>query len=78
MQNRVHAMNVKEGVDKKGTIIGSITADGKISFSEKPKFHLNESSVTDEMVRLATQFPGTTFVAFKVTKSVVASGLLWK
>lgn len=68
--------DVVEGVKRKGTIIGSIV-NGKLVLGTNPKFHYTDSTVKAELARLATVAPGTTFVALKVTSSVVAAGLVW-
>jgi hypothetical protein len=38
---------------------------------------MTEDSYKSEMARLAKQFPGTRFVAFKAVTSVIAQDLMW-
>lgn len=59
-----------------GWIIGSL-AGTSFSFAEKPKVHVTETSVKEELERLAKSKPGVTFVSFKIEKSATAGGVVW-
>lgn len=59
-----------------GWIIGSL-AGTSFSFAEKPKVHVTESSVKEELERLAKSKPGVTFVSLKIDKSATAGGVIW-
>lgn len=77
---RSHAASVKAGVTGRGVVIARVAVhDGveHLLFGSKPALHMTEQSYTDEMTRLATQYPGVEFVALKVVKSVKAGGFTW-
>jgi len=77
---RSHAPTVKAGVSGRGVVIARVAVhDGveHLLFGSKPAIHMTEQSYTDEMTRLATQYPGVEFVALKVLKSVKAGGFTW-
>lgn len=59
-----------------GWIIGSL-AGTSFSFAAKPKVHVTESSVKEELERLAKARPGVTFVSFKVDRSATTGGVIW-
>lgn len=59
-----------------GWIIGSL-AGTSFSFAAKPKVHVTESSVKEELERLAKSKPGVTFVSFKVDRSATSGGVVW-
>ena len=77
---RSHAATVKAGITGRGVVIARVAVhDGveHLLFGSKPAIHMTEQSYTDEMTRLATQYPGVEFVALKVVKSVKAGGFTW-
>lgn len=59
-----------------GWIIGSL-AGTSFSFAATPKVHVTESSVKEELERLAKARPGVTFVSFKVDRSATSGGVVW-
>lgn len=77
---RSHAGTVQAGIAGRGVVIARVAVhDGvqHLLFGSKPALHMTEQSYTDEMTRLATQYPGVEFVALKVVKSVKAGGFTW-
>ena len=60
-----------------GYIIGSIYADGRMSFSTSPKVHPTELSAKIEVERLAKSTPGNTFVYFEIKGKCKAGGVTW-
>lgn len=59
-----------------GWIIGTLTGTS-FSFAEKPKVHVTETSVKEELERLAKSKPGVTFVSLKIDRSATAGGVVW-
>jgi hypothetical protein len=77
---RSHAASVKAGITGRGVVVARVAVhDGveHLLFGSKPAIHMTEQSYTDEMTRLAAQYPGVEFVALKVVKSVKAGGFTW-
>jgi hypothetical protein len=77
---RSHAASASLGIKGRGVVIARVaTHDGveHLLFGSQPALHMTEQSYTDEMTRLATQYPGVEFVALKVVKSVKAGGFTW-
>ncbi len=60
-------------------IVGSIGADGKISFSEKPRVHSDEEAARSEASRLvkANTFVGRKFIVAKLVGVAQASQVAW-
>lgn len=78
---RNHAPNVHAGISSKGVVIARVAKhDGveHLLFGSKPAIHTTEASYRDEMTRLATEYPGTKFVACKITSSVISGGMKWE
>jgi len=76
-EDRVFAIDATHGATNGGVIIGQISPGGELTLSKEPKIHMTEDSYKSEMARLAKQFPGTRFVAFKAVTSVIAQDLMW-
>ena len=77
---RSHAASTQLGIKGRGVVIARVAVhDGQehLLFGSKPAIHMTEQSYTDEMVRLATEHPGTEYVALKVVKSVKTGGFTW-
>jgi hypothetical protein len=77
---RSHAASASLGIKGRGVVIARVAVhDGveHLLFGSQPALHMTEQSFTDEMTRLATQYPGVEFVALKVVKSVKAGGFTW-
>jgi hypothetical protein len=68
---------VEDGVKAKGAIIGRVHK-GHLVFGSEPKIHLSDKSVKDEMVRLATAYPGVKFVRLNIAETVVAGSVTWE
>lgn len=80
LKDRAHAGNVTEGLTFKGWVIAKVAKHkGKefLQFGSQPAIHMTEASYKAEMTRLATQEPGTRFVALRIEQSLVAGGLQW-
>jgi hypothetical protein len=73
---RAYAETVLDGIAQRGSVIGRVHK-GKLVFGSEPKIHLTAQSVRDEMLRLATTYPGTKFVRLVVDSAVVSGGLEW-
>lgn len=73
---RAHAKTAAEALKANGSIIATVVGD-KFVFASSPVIHTTPESVRDEMTRLANLNPGTRYVEFKITSSVVAGGLNW-
>jgi hypothetical protein len=81
LSNRSHATSASQGVKAKGVVIAQVAVHEGVEhllFGSKPAIHLTEQSYRDEMTRLASQKPGTKFVALKVVASVISGGVQWE
>lgn len=77
---RSHAKTLREGVRAKGWVIARVMgsgADENLVLGSTPKIHTTVESYKSEMTRLATEFPGVTFVGLRISDSVVAGGVTW-
>ncbi len=69
---KVEFANVPNRVKQKGWIIGNIHPTKRhIEFGENPVVHKTNGEVVKEMRRLATKFPGTVFIKFKIEELAV-------
>jgi hypothetical protein len=71
--------NVTENsvIPTNGQFIIASVVDGKLVIGSNPKVHIESSSLTTEMERLAKACPGTQFIALMVTKTCVAGAVKW-
>ena len=76
VKNRSHAVSTDAGVKSKGSIIGRIHK-GHLVFGSEPVIHTSKASVEAEMLKLAGQYPGVTFVELNIGRSVVSGGISW-
>lgn len=64
--NSVAIQAAARNVQRGGVIIGSIDANGTVSFASNPVIHLDNSAARVEAKRLATQNPGKMFIMAKL------------
>lgn len=67
--------SVKNMVAARQFIVGSISADGALSFSSCPVPHNDEDSAIAEASRLATKEPGKAYVVAQFVGGYVLSGV---
>lgn len=67
--------NVKDMVAARDYIVGSISADGALSFSSYPVAHSDKDAALKEARRLATKEPGKAYVVAQFIGGYVLSGV---
>lgn len=58
-------------VAQRGFIIGSVDAQGTVSFSANPKVHQDKTTASQEVDRLAAQYPGKAFFYSQLSGAVL-------
>ena len=77
MVDRDHATSVKEGIEKRGFLIGRVVGEA-IVFGSKPKIHITLKSAKSEIERLANQTPGLQLIYLQIEGAVRAATLVWE
>ena len=67
--------SVKNMVAARHFIVGSISANGTLSFSDRPASHNDGDAALKEAQRLATKEPGKAYVVAQFVGGCVASGM---
>lgn len=66
--------SVKNMVAARQFIVGSILANGVLSFSDRPAAHNDKEAALEEAQRLAAKEPGKAYVVAQFVGGCVASG----
>lgn len=66
--------SVKDVVAARQFIVGSILANGALSFSDRPAAHNDKDAALKEAQRLAAKEPGKAYVVAQFVGGCVASG----
>jgi len=69
----IHAM--RDAIAARKFIVGSLNADGSLSFSATPVTHVSVNSARVEANRLAAANPGKTFVFVQLAGGSVANAI---
>lgn len=75
MKTNYSKYSVKDIVAARDYIVGSISADGALSFSDRPAAHNDKEAALEEAQRLAAKEPGKAYVVAQLVGGCVASGM---
>lgn len=75
MKTDYYKSSVKDMVAARHYIVGSVSADGALSFSSYPVAHSDKDTAINEARRLATKEPGKAYIVAQLVGGCVASGV---